>query len=49
MGAAVVRPLEDDREAAALDEAVATAQRDTQASWRRALRDVVAQVRRRQT
>jgi CobQ-like glutamine amidotransferase family enzyme len=49
LAAAVVRPLDDGRETAALDEAIATAQSDTQASWRRTLRDVVAQVRRRQT
>lgn len=49
LGAVALRPLEDRREAAALDEAVATAYRDTQASWRRTLRDVVAQVRRRRT
>jgi CobQ-like glutamine amidotransferase family enzyme len=47
IGAAALRPLDDGRETAALDEAVATAYRDQQASWRRALRDVVAQVRRR--
>jgi len=49
LGAAAVRPLDDGRETAALDEAVATAQRDTQASWRHSLREAVAQVRRRQT
>ena len=38
LGAAVVRPLDDGRETAALDEAIATAQRDTQASWRRTAR-----------
>ncbi len=47
IGAAALRPLDDGREAAALDEAVATAYRDAQASWRRTLRDAVAQVRRR--